>query len=92
MRAPGTSTYNHFMTAQMGGQIPNQFNHFIQINNIVSVPTLFNTDLSESVARSRGRILIVDDEKSNCDVIFGFMLMLGIVNRKAISHFAFNGR
>jgi CheY-like chemotaxis protein len=37
------------------------------------------------------KILIVDDEKFNCDIIYGFMMVLGVANRSAIAEFAFNG-
>lgn len=38
-----------------------------------------------------GKILVVDDEKYNCDVIMGFMMILGIQNRKELVEFAYNG-
>lgn len=38
-----------------------------------------------------GKILIVDDEKFNCDIIYGFMLILGMQNRKEICDFAYDG-
>jgi hypothetical protein len=37
------------------------------------------------------KILIVDDEKFNCDILYGFMMILGISNRKEICEFAYNG-
>ena len=40
---------------------------------------------------NRGKILICDDENFNCDIIFGFMLILGISNRKELCEFAYNG-
>lgn len=36
-------------------------------------------------------ILVVDDEKFNCDIIYGFLLILGVKNRAAITEFAYNG-
>jgi CheY-like chemotaxis protein len=35
--------------------------------------------------------LIVDDEKFNCDIIFGFLMILGVKNRKERTDFAYNG-
>ena len=40
---------------------------------------------------SPGKILIVDDEKFNCDIIDGFLMILGILNRHEICTFAYNG-
>lgn len=36
-------------------------------------------------------ILVVDDEKFNCDIIFGFLMILGFKNRKELTKFAYNG-
>ena len=38
-----------------------------------------------------GKILIVDDEKFNCDIIDGFLMILGFPNREEFREFAFNG-
>ena len=35
--------------------------------------------------------MIVDDEKFNSDVIYGFLMILGVKNRQEIAEFAFNG-
>jgi two-component system sensor histidine kinase/response regulator len=40
---------------------------------------------------SKHKILIVDDEKTNCNIISGLMLMLGVPNRKQIATFAYDG-
>jgi len=40
---------------------------------------------------SSGKILIVDDERFNCDIIYGFLMILGFPNRKENTHFAYNG-
>ena len=37
------------------------------------------------------KILIVDDEKFNCDIIDGFLMILGIEKREEICTFAYNG-
>ena len=42
-------------------------------------------------ALNRRKILIVDDEKFNCDIIYGFLMILGIRNRQEIAEFAYNG-
>ena len=36
-------------------------------------------------------MLIVDDERFNCDIIYGFMMLLAVQNRKAKTDFAYNG-
>jgi len=33
----------------------------------------------------------VDDERFNCDIIFGFLMILGVKNRKELTTFAYNG-
>ena len=41
-----------------------------------------------------GKILIVDDEKFNCDIIDGFLMILGfkeLPGAKDAVHFAYNG-
>jgi CheY-like chemotaxis protein len=55
--------------------------------------------LSKSVGKvdeftnlNRATILIVDDEKFNCDIIYGFLMILGVPNRKEICEFAYNGQ
>jgi hypothetical protein len=40
---------------------------------------------------NRAKILICDDERFNCDIIVGFMMILGIENRKELCEFAYNG-
>jgi CheY-like chemotaxis protein len=57
----------------------------------MSVPSFMYTDLNEPEKPSNGKILVVDDEKFNCDIIFGFLMLLGIYNRKELTDFAFNG-
>ena len=37
------------------------------------------------------KILIVDDEKFNVDIIYGFLMILGVKNRSEIAEFAYNG-
>jgi CheY-like chemotaxis protein len=38
-----------------------------------------------------GKILIVDDEKFNCDIIEGFLMILGFTQRNEMTEFAYNG-
>ena len=40
---------------------------------------------------NRATILICDDEKFNCDIIYGFLMILGVPNRKEVCEFAYNG-
>ena len=44
-----------------------------------------------SQQKSGRMILIVDDEKFNCDIIYGFLMILGFKNRKELTRFAYNG-
>jgi len=37
------------------------------------------------------KILIVDDEKFNCDIFYGFLLILGCKNREKVADFANSG-
>ena len=38
-----------------------------------------------------GKILVVDDEKFNCDIIDGFLMILGFTDRHRRTAFAYNG-
>jgi CheY-like chemotaxis protein len=38
-----------------------------------------------------GQILIVDDEKFNCDIIEGFLMILGVPNQQEITDYVYNG-
>jgi hypothetical protein len=38
-----------------------------------------------------GKILIVDDEKFNCDIIEGFLMILGFDQRENMTEYAYNG-
>ena len=38
-----------------------------------------------------GKILIVDDERFNCDIIEGFLMILGFTQRIQMTEFAYNG-
>jgi hypothetical protein len=56
----------------------------IQIQQFLSVPScniLTEYGLDQGKTSSNSRILIVDDEKFNCDIILGFLLLLGFENR-----------
>ena len=37
------------------------------------------------------KILICDDEKWNCDIIYGFLMILGVKDRHNLCDFAYNG-
>ena len=45
----------------------------------------------QAIISNKRKILIVDDEKFNCDIIYGFLMILGIKNRSEIAEFAYNG-
>jgi len=36
-------------------------------------------------------VLIVDDERFNCDIIYGFMMVLGVKERNQKADFAYDG-
>ena len=40
---------------------------------------------------SQAKILVVDDEKFNCDIIGGFLMILGFENQDSMVEFAYNG-
>ena len=52
---------------------------------------MLETQCNDTTIAQSAKILIVDDEKTNCDVIFSFLFILGVPNRKAITDFAYNG-
>lgn len=65
----------------------------IVVNNLISVPDITFTESNEvAEVIQKHKILIVDDERTNCDIIYGFLLMLGIQNRNLISKFAYDGQ
>ena len=41
--------------------------------------------------RNKRKILVVDDEKFNCDIVYGFLMILGVKNRAELTEFAYNG-
>ena len=47
-------------------------------------------DSKQSIPGS-GKILIVDDERFNCDIIDGFLMILGFADRDNMREFAYNG-
>ena len=59
------------------------------------MPDMIFTEFSDNQTRinnNLGKILIVDDEKFNCDIILGFLLILGIHNRREMADLAYNGK
>jgi hypothetical protein len=58
---------------------------------IESSPFPFEHAYSKKCILNTNKILIVDDEKFNCDTIYGFMMILGVKNRAEIAEFAYNG-
>ena len=46
---------------------------------------------SNTKSYTAGKILVVDDEKFNCDIIEGFLMILGFVQWKEQTIFAYNG-
>lgn len=66
----------------------------IKISKVISIPEVIDsqfTDQSSVHLNLMSKILVVDDEKANCDLIVGLLLVLGVANRKAITDFAYNG-
>ena len=37
------------------------------------------------------KILVVDDEKFNCDIFYSFLMLLGCKDRKEVCEFAYSG-
>ena len=56
---------------------------------MMTVPSLLSANFRDD--KGLGKILIVDDEKFNCDIIFGFLMVLGFKNREKRTCFAYNG-
>ena len=59
------------------------------------LPKLSNTNTFNATGNEQlldvGKILIVDDEKFNCDIIEGFLMILGFNHRETMTEFAYNG-
>ena len=54
--------------------------------------TFFNRNkLGAQAFAYASKILVVDDEKFNCDIIDGFLMILGYKNRHQMTVFAYNG-
>ena len=87
-----TSGFNFGSTVDLN--IQNSGPGVINVKNMISIPEIMitgNNEIHKSTKKSRGKILIVDDEKSNCDIIYGLLMILGVTNRAEISKFAYNG-
>ena len=53
---------------------------------------LHSMQLKKSInTQAAGKIIVCDDEKFNCDIIYSFLMILGVTNRKDICEFAYNG-
>jgi len=61
------------------------------LNKNDSIPSLKVSNNISKKSINSGKILIVDDEKFNCDIIFGFLMVLGMAHRKTKTDFAYNG-
>ena len=62
--------------------------------SIPSIATIFTERESPKKdvwVRNKRKILVVDDEKFNCDIVYGFLMILGVKNRAEITEFAYNG-
>ena len=55
----------------------------------ISFPSFKGNNINP--ATNTSRILVVDDEKFNCDIILGFLMLLGLKNRHQRTAFAYNG-
>jgi hypothetical protein len=60
-------------------------------SRIPMISSIFSK-VDRSTNLNRATILICDDEKFNCDIIYGFLMILGVPNRKEICEFAYNGQ
>ena len=88
---------NHKRVATPFSPLKNN-NEFMGINEPSNPHFTMNSDTDRDrirdrlpIVRNHQKILIVDDEKFNCDIIYGFMMILGLRNRADIAEFAFNG-
>jgi PleD family two-component response regulator len=69
-------------------------NNPFKIHNPMTIPSLITfkfDDQEVDRSKGKGKILVVDDEKFNCDIIFGFLMILGVKDRKENTKFAYNG-
>ena len=57
---------------------------------IPKVMTMFDTGPKKTLYNA-GKILIVDDERFNCDIIDGFLMILGGQSSDNSREFAYNG-
>jgi CheY-like chemotaxis protein len=57
-----------------------------------AITTFFNRNkLGNQTFAYASKILVVDDEKFNCDIIDGFLMILGFKNRHQMTVFSYNG-
>ena len=58
----------------------------------ISTSSLFKIEKNLDLKTSKvGKILIVDDERFNCDIIAGFLMILDVEYREQLTEFAYNG-
>jgi len=65
---------------------------FCQPRSDMHINSSIISKVDRSTNLNRATILIVDDEKFNCDIIYGFLMILQVPNRKEICEFAYNGQ
>jgi len=75
----------NFMTEQ------NEFMGVDQMPSSVKTSSFDYFGGKNNVVPGTKKILVVDDEKFNCDIISGFLMILGFPNRKERTVFAYNG-
>jgi TRAP-type uncharacterized transport system substrate-binding protein len=63
-----------------------------KVRNPETIPSaIYSEPDEEEKVIQTGKILVVDDEKFNCDIIYGLMLVLGLKDRQNLTSFAYNG-
>ena len=54
-------------------------------------PSFISKSANSLGFKSQGKILVCDDEKFNQNIIFGFLMILGVHNRSELCEFVENG-
>lgn len=68
--------------------LPNNLSNSRRISQMETMSVKFSAD---ATLDSVSKILIVDDERFNCDIIENFLMVLGLPNYKERSEQCYNG-
>ena len=90
--------HSNSMRLQSFRRYPQFEGNIMQSDTIPSMPSLTEDAASPPKFPSAptkllnvGKIMVVDDEKFNCDIIDGFLMILGFTQRSSMVEFAHNG-